>query len=87
MTERDDKKIQLLIDYKMTFGTESGERVLADMKSKANFDRSVIPRDANGRIDPMEVMRNEGQRSGIVHIEIQLGKDPHEQKQEKAKNE
>jgi hypothetical protein len=53
------------------------------MKKLAGFNNSVVPVDNHGRIDPYEVMRNEGKRAVIVHIEKQLNKT-FESKQEKA---
>jgi len=70
---------QLIIDYQETFNAESGKRVLADMKKKANYNFAVVPKDNLGHTDIYEVMRNEGKRSVIVHIESMLQKDPNKE--------
>lgn len=85
MTDRDDEVKQLIKDYNFIFSLEEGKRVLADMKRLSKFDYSIIPLDQQGRIDPMAVMRSEGQRSVIVHIYTKLGKDPYEERQKIAK--
>jgi hypothetical protein len=43
----------------------------------------MVPQDSQGRIDPYEVMRNEGKRAVIVHIENQVNKT-FEERQGKA---
>ena len=78
---------QLIIDYQQTFGSEMGQRVLADLKRLSKLNSSFVPIDNEGRIDPLQLMRNEGQRSVLVHIYTKLGKDPFETKQERAINE
>jgi hypothetical protein len=75
---------QLVIDYQETFNGEHGKRVLEHLRKISNLNRVVIPTDNNGRIDHLEVMRNEGQRSVVIHIYTMLNKDPCEVKQEKA---
>ena len=78
---------QLVIDYQNTFDSEMGRRVLADLKKLSKLNSSFVPIDNEGRIDPLQLMRNEGQRSVLVHIYTKLGKDPFEVKQERAINE
>lgn len=70
----------LVLDYKHIYGLDEGKRVLAYMKKMANFDIVVVPLDNLGRIDPYEVMRQEGMRSLIVDIETMLNTDPDEEK-------
>jgi len=79
MTE-DEKAQQLVIDYKQTFKSEHGGNVLTHMKKLARFNIATVPHDNLGRIDPLEVMRQEGMRSVIVHIETMLNKEPGESK-------
>ena len=79
MTE-DEKAQQLVIDYKQTFMSEHGQRVLAHIKKLAKFNMAYLPTDTVGRIDPMEVMRYEGSRCVIIHIETMLNKEPGESK-------
>lgn len=85
MTDRDDQAKQLIHDYNFVFTSEEGKRVLADLTRLSKFDYSIIPLDQQHRIDPMAVMRSEGQRSVIVHIYTKLNKDPYEVKQKVAK--
>jgi hypothetical protein len=70
-----DTEKQLAILYKEVFGTVSGQKVIEDLRRVFNFDLSVVPRDDNGRIDELEVMRNEGKRSVILHILKTVAKD------------
>lgn len=78
--DRDEEKVQNVIDYHETFGSEHGKRCLEHLKKKAKFNASAIPKDNRGCTDPYEMMRQEGQRSVIVHIELMLKKDPYEKK-------
>jgi hypothetical protein len=70
-----DTEKQLAILYKEVFGTVSGQLVIEDLRRVFNFDLSIVPRDNNGRIDELEVMRNEGKRSVILHILKTVAKD------------
>ena len=79
MTE-DEQAQQLVIDYKQTFLGEHGVKVLAHMKKLARFNVATVPCDNFGRIDPLEVMRQEGMRNVIIHIETMLNKEPGESK-------
>jgi len=79
MTE-DEQAQQLVVDYKQTFKSERGGNVLAHMKKLARFNIATVPCDNIGRIDPLEVMRQEGMRNVIVHIETMLNKEPGESK-------
>jgi hypothetical protein len=76
----DEKARSLALDYKQTYGTDSGKRVYEHMKRMTNFNIGVVPLDNNGKIDPYEVMRQEGMRSVIIGIETMLNKDPDEVK-------
>ncbi|MBN2591631.1 MAG: hypothetical protein JXA96_17325 [Sedimentisphaerales bacterium] len=57
---------QLLIDYKETFGTEAGKRVLLDLCRKSTYSRSAIP--AGGPIDNNRLLKDEAQRSFFLYI-------------------
>ncbi len=48
-------------DYRITFGSKEGERVIADLKS-AYYKRSSFSKDTN------EMAYREGQRSVIIRI-------------------
>lgn len=80
-----DTEKQLTLDYKMLFETDRGQRVFNDMKRRARFDVSYVPKDSLGRYDPFEMARQEGRRSFIIHIQTQLSKDINKEKQEFAK--
>jgi len=73
---RDDEAKQIILDYKYVFETDEGKRVLEHLKKKANFHVSIVPKDNVGRLDVNELVRREGQRSVIIHIDSMLKKDP-----------
>ena len=81
-----DNRRQLILDYKNAFETEGGKRVLADLKILSKFDFAVSPIDNQGRIDPYMVLRNEGKRAVIIHIERKIKDNPNEDKQKGAIN-
>ena len=80
MANENDEARQLVIDYKQTYGTPHGKRVLDHMKACACFNIAKVPIDNLGRIDAYEVVRNLGLRSSIVNIEMILNTDPDEKK-------
>ncbi len=82
--DRDDKSKQSMMDFQNTFGSEEGKRVLESLKDMAKYNLAIVPYDNNSRIDINAVMRNEGKRAVITHIEAMLGKDPYKEKQQKA---
>lgn len=69
---------QLVMSYKQTFLGEHGKRVLDHLKICSCFNIAKIPNDNIGRIDPYEVMRQEGMRSVIINIETMLNMKPDE---------
>lgn len=76
-----DKEARLkIIDYKQAFGTEHGKKVIEDLKILARFNHALIPLGNDGHIDPYEVVRREGMRSVIIHIETMINKDLDEEK-------
>ena len=74
------KQNQTTIDYQQCFGTEHGKHTLEHLKKMAKFNVAIVPHGMDGKIDVLEVMRQEGMRSVIIHIENQLKKDPNEVK-------
>jgi hypothetical protein len=78
--DKNDEKKQLIGDYRNTFGSEEGKRVLANLKSGARYNVAMVPKGHDGHIDIHEMMRQEGKRSMIIHIETMLNKDPYEKK-------
>jgi|TARA_R100000742_G_C4176762_1_gene13224 hypothetical protein len=61
MIDADKQLKQLEGDYKTTFSTKEGERVLADLES-AYYHRSSFTKD------PYETAFNEGSRAVVVRI-------------------
>ena len=82
----EEKKEQLIRDYKNTFGSPEGERVLGDLRRHANIDLSIVPTDNNGQIDIYQVMKNEGQRAVVIHILRRIRTDLDKPKQTKAES-
>ena len=82
--KREDAAEQLIRDYKYTFGSPDGKRVLEDLKRLANYDLVLVPLDNNGRIDSHQVMRNEGNREVVVHILRKIKVDLSKPKQTEA---
>ena len=67
MNDKDLK--QLTIDYKQTFGSESGQRVLADLKKRCSFDTTTHIKG-----DSHESAYLEGARSAVLFINNMLNK-------------
>lgn len=61
-----DKERQLIKDFKETFGTPHGQRVLAKLRTLSTYDYSRMPIDRN--IDPYRVVADEAQRSVVCYI-------------------
>jgi hypothetical protein len=70
MTEEEKKKqeqekfIQLVMDYKNTFESEAGKRVLADLINRTTMYNVRL----QSPIDSYQVVLEEGRRSVIVYI-------------------
>ena len=63
--EQDNKKfIQLVKDYKITFGSDEGKRILDDLKKRSHFYNTTHVKG-----DSHESAYYEGQRSLVVFIE------------------
>ena len=67
MNEKDLK--QLNLDYKMTFGSESGERVLEDLKKRCGFNMTTHIKG-----DSHESAFLEGSRAVVLFIKNMLNK-------------
>ena len=67
MNDKDLK--QLVIDYKTTFGSESGQRVLDDLKKRCSFETSTFVKG-----DSHESAYLEGARSAVLFINNMLNK-------------
>jgi hypothetical protein len=82
MADREDQKKQLIVDYKQTFLTPQGQRVLEDLERKTTLHRSSVK--PGQPIDTNRLIYDEAQRSMILYILQKMGKDPYEVKQSKA---
>ena len=71
----DEQKHQNIIDFKMTFGSEHGKRVLGKLKAITGYYFFKDFKDKNGRIDPLAEMEQKGKQFLIMYIETQLNKD------------
>ena len=67
MNEKDIK--QLEIDYKTTFGSESGQRVLDDLKKRCSFNSTTHIKG-----DSHESAYLEGSRSVVLFINNMINK-------------
>ena len=67
---------QLTQDYKETFNSVHGKRVLDNLMSLAHYNVAFVPKGLDGHVDAYEMCREEGKRSVIVHIERMLNKNP-----------
>jgi hypothetical protein len=76
---------QLIIDYKKTFSTDSGKRVLADMRKKCPFLCETLAK--GGVIDKDRLLFVEGQRSVVWYIYRMLHRDPNQEAPTRAINE
>nr|BAR32398.1 hypothetical protein [uncultured Mediterranean phage uvMED] len=67
MNEKDIK--QLEIDYKTTFGSESGQRVLEDLKKRCSFNSTTHIKG-----DSHESAYLEGSRSVVLFVNNMINK-------------
>lgn len=67
MNEKDIK--QLSINYKTTFGSESGQLVLEDLKKRCGFETTSFTKG-----DSHDTAFREGQRSVVLFINNMLNK-------------
>ena len=67
MNEKELK--QLTIDYKQTFGAESGEKVLEDLKKRCSFNTTTFVQG-----DSHDTAFREGQRAVVLFINNMLNK-------------
>ncbi len=80
MDKDDEKKIKIRA-YLDVFGTDNGKLVLADLKTRADFDYiKAQPVGNDNHTDIYQVMHREGKRSIVAYIVGMLKKDPNEQK-------
>lgn len=75
--DKEEERIQNIIDYHETFNSEHGKRCLEHLKKLAQYDIPLQPpRGNDGHIDTIEIVRRDAQRSIIAHIMKMLKKDP-----------
>ncbi len=80
-----DENMKLLIAYKDVFSSPNGKKVLESLKIFAGYNTATMPFTDGGAIDPLAVMRNEGKRAVLIHIETMLNKDLNKPQQKDAK--
>ena len=71
-----EKKVQLLIDYKIALQSEVGERVWEDLKMRFHFEGSTAVNDSQGRLDVNATVLNEGERNVLLYINKMLRTEP-----------
>jgi|TARA_R100001443_G_scaffold76228_1_gene83687 cytidylate kinase len=69
-TMQEDQLKQLVTDYKITFGTEQGERVLRDLENRCHMFRTT-----NVKGDAHESAFMEGQRAAILFIKQMITRE------------
>lgn len=74
MKMTDDEK-QVVVDYRATFNTEHGKRVLERMKKKAKFHMGSKPKKADGDIAVNELVWLAAQRSVVIDIINTMNKE------------
>jgi len=67
--------VKLMVAFKQFFDTESGGKILEDLKSYCMHDASPVQKRTNQSIDPYEVMFLEGRRDVIDYILRNINKD------------
>ena len=67
MTNEDIHR-QLVIDYKETFESPHGKRVLEDLRRKTTYDKSSVSFNRTNPIDINRLVYDEGQRAMLVYI-------------------
>jgi len=79
--DKTDEAQQNIIDYRQTFETVQGKRVLSHLKKLCQYNTTISPPVGNdGHTDVYRVMYKEGQRCVITNIERMLNKDLGEKK-------
>lgn len=81
---RDELEKQIIQDFKETFNTEHGQRVLARLANMSTLNRSSASPDKGKVIDVNRLIYDEGQRAVLLYINKQLNKDLGKVKQKGA---
>jgi len=77
----EESKKQLFIDFQKAFSTGSGKVVLQALRKRAMSELVFNPKDNVGRIDPYQVVYNNGQRSVITYIDHMMAQTKIKQKE------
>ena len=77
-------KQRLLRDYKRTFATPEGQRVLDDLVCKATLMKEGLKTSAG--IDVNKLLVLEGEANVVKHIYTMLRRDPNEETPDRAIN-
>jgi len=81
MSDQEQAKKRLIIDFKDVFGTKAGERVLNRLSDLCHENVACYV-DQN----PYAMAYHEGKRCVILHIRKMLEKDSRKERQETAKD-
>ena len=82
--DKKERDRQLSMDFKDTFGSPFGKRVLEKLDGMTTLNRPIIKSDKT--IDPNRLIYEEGQRAMMLYIHSQINKDLGLEKKAKAKN-
>ena len=77
-------KKQLVIDYRRTFETPEGKRVLADLRKRCPL--LTAPLATASGVEVHSLLVQEGQNNILKHIYRMLSRDPNAEAQEFAEN-
>ena len=78
-------KKQLIYDYKATFGTEAGKRVIEDLKKRCQLLTDGI--NVSNGVDPNKALVLLGEHRLMMHILKTIGTDPYAEVQKEAVSE
>jgi hypothetical protein len=70
-----DESKKVVLAYQGCLTSENGKIMFADLKRVFKFDMSVVPIGDDAHIDVNRLIRNEGQRSVLIHMITQMSKD------------
>ena len=73
---------KLIMDYKNVFGSDSGKRIVADLKKR--FEKTGLPMDRRLPVDPYNVVANEAQRLVVKYIVDNIEKNLEELRQKES---
>ena len=62
------KHLATIADYKKTFSSDHGKRVLWDLMRNAHFINPLVGKNEQGQICPYETYIHEGERNIVLYI-------------------